>query len=96
MIFKGYGSIYNSAKRKMIVDFQKTPEYETANHEEIRLLRLSGYITEESGAMPAPEKIVVSDEKELTKKKVLALLSEAGIKHNPRDKKEVLLDLLEV
>ena len=41
-------------------------------------------------------KEVVKDtsEDEMTKKEVIDLLVSNGIKHNPRDKKEVLLDLL--
>ena len=95
MKFKGYGIIFNPRKQKLIVSFKQTPEYETNDPEEIRLLRESGYITEESGV---EVKEIITDEpedKELTKSEVMESLDASGIKYNPRDKKEVLLSLLE-
>lgn len=90
MKFKGYGSIYNPTKRKIVVDFQKTPEYETTDAEEIRLIRASGYATEESDGIEA-----VEEERTLTKGDIMAILDEREIDYNPRHKKEALAKLLE-
>jgi len=96
MKFKGYGSIYNPATKKILVDFQKTPEFETNKQSEIELIRKSGYVTEESGAMEIKETIISEpEEKGPTKKQVMESLDASGIDYNPRDKKEILLALLE-
>jgi len=98
MKFKGYGSIYNPSTKKILVDFQKTPEFETNKQSEIELIRKSGYVTEESGTMEIKEEIIITsepEEKELTKKQVMESLDASGIDYNPRDKKEILLALLE-
>ena len=96
MKFKGYGSVFNPAKKRIIVNFRKTPEYETDNHEEIRLLRLSGYITEEIGSVEPESKGSLTEESgDMTKKQVMEALDFNGTAYNPRDKKEVLYNLLE-
>ncbi len=87
MKFTGYGIIWNPKKNKALVDFKVTPVFESNDPYELSILSKCDHI-ESSGA------IDISD-KELTKRDVMEALNDAGIKYNPRDKKEVLLSLLE-
>jgi hypothetical protein len=99
MKFTGYGIIWNPKKNKRLVNFKETPEYETNDPYEIEVLSNSDHVTGQSGTIEIKETIVskeVSDEeKEMTKKEIMESLDAGGIDYNPRDKKEVLLKLLE-
>ena len=88
MKFTGYGIVFDPKKKKTLLSFNRTPVYETDNQYEIDLLKSCPNVSWD-------ESEEEEEEKELTKKDVIALLEEAEIKHNPRDKKEVLLKLLE-
>ena len=94
MKFKGYGVIWNPKKNKTLVNFRDNPEYETNDPYEIEVLSSSDHVTEQSGEIEIKETIV-AEEKEMTKKEVMESLDASGIEYNPRDKKEVLLKLLE-
>lgn len=92
MVFKGYGVIWNPKKGKALCNF-KNGEYETTDFDEIAILKAcpqAGYV---SGEMPEPKEV---ESKEPTKNEIMALLDEKEIEYNPRDKKDVLLSLLEV
>jgi len=100
MIFKGYGVIWNGKKNKTLVNFKNTPEYETNDPEEIEILSRCNHITERSGGVATIKPIesdqkIVQDQPTMTKKEVMESLDASGIDYNPRDKKEVLLSLLE-
>ena len=86
MKFTGYGIVFDTKKKKTLLSFNRTPVYETDNQYDIDLLKSCPNVSWEESE---------EEENELTKKEIIALLDEAGIKYNPRDKKEVLLDLLE-
>ena len=91
MKFKGYGIVWNGKKNKVLVNFKTTPEYETDNVEEIEILSNCNHVTSKSSEIETKEPA----EKKITKKEIISALSEAGIEHDPREKKEVLLKLLE-
>lgn len=88
MKFKGYGIIWNGKTNKTLVNFKTTPEYETNDPDEIEILSRSNHVTYKSGEIEV-------NKSERTKKEIINELSESGIEHDPRDKKEVLLKLLE-
>jgi len=97
MIFKGFGIVWNGKKNKTLVNFKLTPEYETNDPEEIEILERCNAITFKSGSIDIKEKIVsdeVKEDKPMTKNEVMDSLDASGIDYNPRDKKEVLYDLL--
>lgn len=98
MKFKGYGVIWNPQKNKPLVNFKENPEYETNDPYEIDILLASDHVTESAGEIEVKETIVAeeySELKSMTKKEVMESLDASGIEYNPRDKKEVLLKLLE-
>jgi hypothetical protein len=91
MKFSGYGIIWNPNKNKILVNFKETPEYETNDPSEIDILSSSDHVTGKSGEIEINEIV----ESVMTKKEVMESLDASGIEYNPRDKKEVLLKLLE-
>jgi len=97
MIFKGFGIVWNGKKNKTLVNFKLTPEYETNDPEEIEILSRCNAVTHRSGSIEIKEEIItdeIKEEKPMTKNEVMDALDFNGIKYNPRDKKEVLYDLL--
>lgn len=94
MKFTGYGIIWNPKKNKTLVNFKENPEYETNDSYEIEVLSESDHVTGQSGAIEL-KKESVSEDSGMTKKEVMVSLDSYGIDYNPRDKKEVLLSLLE-
>ena len=85
MIFKGKGSVWDTRKNSVLCRF-KNGVYQTDDRTKIGYLIKHGY--EHDG--------VYDDEPEepLTKALIIEELKNKGIEHNPREKKEVLLDLL--
>lgn len=98
MIFTGKGVVWNPKKNKPLVNFKLTPEYETTDGYEIKLLEAANNVDKISIPKPQKEESVVEaqpEEKPMTKNEVMESLDASGIDYNPRDKKEVLLKLLE-
>ena len=100
MKFKGYGTVYNSAKRETIVNFRKTPEYETDDVEEIRLLRASGYITEEFGDVAEIKPIIIDEiiesQPKKSRKELIKMAKDANIKGSDRMKTADILKALDL
>lgn len=88
-IFKGNGLVWDREKNKPLCKFNDG-KYETDNARTIKLLKEIPSVELVSEDEPAE-----NEPAEPTKKEIIALLEESGIEHNPRDKKEVLLGLLE-
>jgi hypothetical protein len=97
-IFKGTGIVWDKEKNKPLCKFNKGL-YETDDARVIRLLKeipTVALISEEKPAVDEkPAVIEQPTEPEKTKKEIIALLDEAKIEYNPRDKKDVLIGLLE-
>jgi hypothetical protein len=89
-IFKGTGLVWDREKKKRLCKFVDG-KYETEDTRVIRLLKEIPTVELISEDEPAKE-----PKTEKTKPEIMALLDEAGTEYNPRDKKEVLLKLLEV
>lgn len=87
MIFKGNGVVWDTRKNRRLCRFVDG-KYETDDRSEIGYLIKRGY--EHDGVYE--DKV---EEKELTKAQIIDKLVDAEIEHNPRDKKEVLLELLD-
>lgn len=92
-IFKGTGLVWDREKKKRLCKFVDGL-YETDDAREIRLLKEIPTVELISEEEPAVKEQPA--ESELTKKEIMALLDKAEIEYNPRDKKEVLMELLEV
>lgn len=88
MKFKGTGIIWDRNKNKTLVNFKNTEIYETTDKQEIEILTGCSLV----------EIVEYDQEKEvaeMTKNEVMEKLDDLFIEYNPRDKKEVLLALLE-
>ena len=88
MIFKGSGSIWNPEKNKVLVNFNKTPEFETEDPKEIEILI---EYAQPQGDIP---ETIENESISLSKKEIIEILKERDIDFNPRDKKEVLESLM--
>lgn len=87
--FKGNGLVWDKERNKPLCKFDKSGEYKTADKRIISILKdnyESDYIE---------DKIVNTKEPSMTKNDVMESLNASGIDYNPRDKKEVLMKLLE-
>ena len=93
MKYKGYGAIYNPNTRKIIVSFNLVSEYETEDTEEMKILEASGYITSIEGVLELDEKKEIDHN--MTKKEIIEILDDTGIEYNLKDRKEILLSLLD-
>lgn len=98
MTYKGKGIVWNPKDNKIVVNFRETPEYSPKNAYEEELLKTAlhcepvGSMAIEDGPEDPEIELVSSG---MTKKEVMESLDASGIEYNPRDKKEVLLKLLE-
>ena len=92
MIFTGHGLVWNPKKNKPLVNFKDVDNYETSDEYEIELL--NGALLVECILLDTHNNEDQESGK-MTKKDVMESLDASGIEYNPRDKKEVLLKLLE-
>ena len=99
MTFKGNGLIYDPKKKKVVVNFNRTPEFSTDDKDLIDLLMKSGASSVVSGEYV--EEVEIDDSEieiiysDMTKKDLVSIAKEKGITGADRMKKEEIIKALE-
>ncbi len=84
MLFKGKGSVYDSENKKLLCTFVDG-EYNTEDAREIRLLKTVKSITYDKESIQEP-----SDSAGLTRKEMISIAKELGIKGSDRMSRDEL------
>lgn len=96
MDFKGNGLIYDPKKKKVVVNFNRTPIFSTDDKYFIELLKNSSVATQIDEPSHKEIESVGPDNKylELTKKDLVKIAKESGVKGSDRMSREKIIEAL--